>query len=90
MHNISGLYGLFITLSLVGCTSNRDCPLTETCVGQICQEPCRIKNPCAAHAVCINSNHGTDCICEQGYHGNGFSACALGKNFSSENGFEII
>lgn len=70
----------FLTLSLVGCTSNRDCALTQACVGQICQEPCAVHNPCARHAVCINTNHGTDCSCEEGYHGNGFVTCNLGKS----------
>lgn len=72
----------FPTLSLAGCTSNRDCPLTEACIGHTCQEPCLVRNPCAEHAICINTNHGADCSCEEGYHGNGFSYCDLRKFFN--------
>ncbi|CAB0029718.1 unnamed protein product, partial [Trichogramma brassicae] len=59
-----------------GCSSDRDCPLTETCIDEVCQEPCQLRNPCTTHAVCLNTNHGTDCSCEEGYHGNGFSLCS--------------
>lgn len=78
MHISWGYMGL-LTLSLAGCTSNKDCPLTEACIGHTCQEPCLVRNPCAEHAVCINTNHGADCSCEEGYHGNGFSYCDLRK-----------
>lgn len=78
-HHTSWGYMGFLTLSLAGCTSNRDCPLTEACIGHTCQEPCLVRNPCAEHAICINTNHGADCSCEEGYHGNGFSYCDLRK-----------
>lgn len=70
----------FLTLSLAVCTSDEDCPLTEVCIGHICQEPCLVRNPCVEHAVCINTNHGTDCSCEEDYHGDGFKQCDLGNN----------
>lgn len=82
MHYTSWGYMGFLTLSLAGCTSDRDCPLTEACIGHTCQEPCLVRNPCAEHAVCINTNHGADCSCEEGYHGNGFSYCDLRKFYN--------
>lgn len=77
-----GLHGFSHCPSLAGCTSNRDCPLTEACIGHTCQEPCLVRNPCAEHAICINTNHGADCSCEEGYHGNGFSYCDLREFFA--------
>jgi hypothetical protein len=62
----------------VGCTSNSDCPITEACVNQVCQRPCDLHNPCAQNGVCINTNHGTDCSCTEGYHGNAYVGCLPG------------
>lgn len=66
---------------IVSCSSNDDCPLTEACLGGACQHPCDAHNPCAFNAICINTNHGTDCSCADGYHGNGYVGCAPGKVF---------
>lgn len=51
----------------------------EACVGNVCRRPCDVKNPCAPNAVCINRNHGSECSCIEGYHGNGFVACQPGN-----------
>lgn len=61
------------------CSRNEDCPITEACIGSSCQRPCDIRNPCAEHAVCINTNHGSDCSCEEGFQGNGYVTCQPGK-----------
>lgn len=65
--------------SLVGCTANEDCPSSEACIDRACQRPCDVHNPCAQNAVCINTNHGCDCSCQEGYQGNGFVGCAPGE-----------
>lgn len=64
---------------VVTCSSSDDCPLTEACIGGACQHPCDAHNPCALNAVCINTNHGSDCSCAEGYQGNGFVGCAPGS-----------
>ena len=61
------------------CITNEDCGPTEACIGHRCQHPCDIYNPCAQNAVCINTNHGCDCSCAEGFHGNGFVGCVPGK-----------
>lgn len=76
-----GYTGFFLNLSLAGCTSNKDCPLTEACIEGTCQEPCLVWNPCTKNAICVNTNHQADCSCEDGYHGNGFSYCEPGSFF---------
>lgn len=81
---------IFILLSLwnhffmrtVKCTNNDDCPLTEACIGDMCQRPCDVNNPCAFNAICVNTNHGSDCSCTDGYQGNGYVGCQPG-NFES-------
>lgn len=62
-----------------GCTRNEDCQLTEACINNACQHPCAIHNPCAQNAVCINTKHGSDCSCAEGYQGNGYVGCVPGK-----------
>ncbi|KAH1017853.1 hypothetical protein HUJ05_008447 [Dendroctonus ponderosae] len=60
-------------------TTNEDCPISEACIDRACQRPCDVHNPCAQNAVCINTNHGCDCSCQEGYQGNGFVGCAPGE-----------
>nr|CAD7425818.1 unnamed protein product [Timema monikensis] len=60
----------------LSCTSSNDCQLTEACIEKKCQRPCDMHNPCALNAVCINTNHVSECSCAEGYHGNGFVGCA--------------
>lgn len=67
------------TFYSVGCTRNEDCHLTEACINNACQHPCAIHNPCAPNAVCINTNHGSDCSCAEGYQGNGYVGCVPGN-----------
>lgn len=64
---------------LVTCISNDDCGLTEACISHRCQHPCDVHNPCAQNAICINTNHGCDCACAEGFHGNGYIGCVPGK-----------
>lgn len=68
----------YLFTKIVGCTTNVDCALTEACIGHSCQRPCDVHDPCAQHAICINTNHGTDCSCAEGYQGNGYVGCVPG------------
>lgn len=73
---------VFCTLpTLVKCTRNEDCALTEACINQKCQRPCDLNNPCAYNAVCVNTNHGSDCQCAEGYNGNGYVECERTRKF---------
>lgn len=63
----------------VTCITNDDCPITEACIDRSCQRPCDVHNPCAQNAVCINTNHGSDCSCAEGYQGNGYIGCVPGN-----------
>ncbi|RZC36340.1 EGF 3 domain containing protein [Asbolus verrucosus] len=60
--------------STMSCTNNNDCPLTEACIAHACQRPCDVHNPCAQNAICINTNHGSDCSCAEGFQGSGYNA----------------
>lgn len=71
----------FFGFCTVGCDSNEDCQLTEACINRACQRPCEIHNPCALNAVCVNTNHGSDCSCAEGYQGNGYVGCVPGMCF---------
>lgn len=70
---------MYLTFCSVGCTRNEDCSLTEACINNACQHPCAIHNPCTSNAVCINTNHGSDCSCAEGYQGNGYVGCVPGN-----------
>lgn len=67
------------SISIVTCSRNQDCPVSETCIDSTCQRPCDIRNPCVEHAVCINTNHGSDCSCIEGFQGNGYVNCQPGN-----------
>lgn len=61
------------------CTNNENCSPNEACIDNICQQPCDVHSPCAQNAVCLNVNHGCDCVCEDGFEGNGYALCIPGK-----------
>lgn len=78
-HTLTNCKFLFFSiLHTVKCTRNEDCPLTEACIGNMCQRPCDVHNPCAYNAVCVNVNHGSDCSCPEGLAGNGYVGCQPG------------
>jgi len=77
----SYLYFIFIFYhppNLVTCNTNNDCTNGEVCIQQICQNQCTVHNPCAQNAACINTAHGVDCSCVEGFQGNGFVGCLPG------------
>lgn len=63
----------------VQCTFNENCNHDQACINGICRPPCDVHNPCAVNAVCKNENHGSECICKEGYAGNGLVSCVDGK-----------
>lgn len=71
---------MLLIFFIVSCTRNEDCSLTEACVNGECIHPCTIHNPCAHNAVCVNTNHGADCSCADGYQGNGYIGCTTGMH----------
>lgn len=76
--SISFFFFFYLTPNLVTCTTNNDCTNGEVCIQQICQNPCTVHNPCAQNAACINTAHGVDCSCIEGFQGNGFVGCLPG------------
>lgn len=60
-----------VTIPSVGCTSNSQCELSESCVNQRCVNPCS----CGDNAECYVSNHHPVCTCKPGYSGNAQFGC---------------
>lgn len=58
-----------------GCTSNDDCPSTETCRNHNCVNPCSNGSPCARTAECLAQNHRAICSCPAGLIGDPFTNC---------------
>lgn len=72
-HNITCLF-VFFVLALgptVGCTSNSECPKSESCINRLCTSPCN----CGPNADCKVVNHYPTCYCRQGYSGNAQIGC---------------
>lgn len=55
----------------VGCRSNVDCPLSESCINQLCISPCN----CGTDAECHVNNHYAVCHCKPGFSGNALIGC---------------
>ncbi|CAH1100710.1 unnamed protein product [Psylliodes chrysocephalus] len=55
----------------VGCTSNSECPKSESCINRLCTSPCN----CGPNADCKVVNHYPTCYCRQGYSGNAQIGC---------------
>lgn len=55
----------------VGCKSNSECTLSESCVNELCTSPCN----CGVDAECHVQNHHPICVCKPGYSGNPQYGC---------------
>uniref|UniRef100_A0A6E8W1C0 Dumpy n=1 Tax=Anopheles coluzzii TaxID=1518534 RepID=A0A6E8W1C0_ANOCL len=53
------------------CRSNSDCTRSETCVNEICANPCN----CGQNADCFVKDHYPVCSCRSGYSGNAQTGC---------------
>ncbi|EAT34892.1 AAEL012905-PA [Aedes aegypti] len=63
------------------CQSNSDCTSSETCVNEICANPCN----CGQNADCYVKDHYPVCSCKPGYSGNAQFGCfKLGCSADSE------
>lgn len=66
---------------IVGCRSNTECQLSESCINERCVNPCN----CGQNADCYVSNHYPVCTCKPGYSGNPqFGCIKLGCESDSE------
>lgn len=62
----------------VGCTSNTECSLKESCINRLCISPCN----CGPNAECRVTNHYAICFCRPGYSGNPQIGCVK-REYSS-------
>jgi len=58
-------------LATVGCTSNSECPRSESCINRLCISPCN----CGPNAECRVDNHYPICYCKPGFSGNPQIGC---------------
>ncbi|XP_053694975.1 uncharacterized protein LOC128742589 [Sabethes cyaneus] len=53
-------------VSIEKCLTKHDCPLHQTCVENICVDPCQLKNNlCPEHIPCLTVNHEPKCLCNR-------------------------
>lgn len=45
------------------CVTDSDCPLTASCIGGTCKDPCVLPGTCGKGAECITENHSPVCRC---------------------------
>ena len=55
------------------CVVSAECPLTQACLGNKCQDPC--PGTCGQNAKCMTVNHNPICTCTDGYTGDPFIRC---------------
>lgn len=60
----------------IGCRSDTECALTESCVNRNCVPVCD-NSTCGAEAICYSNNHRAMCECPPGRQGNPKDACIL-------------
>ena len=65
---------LHVFLSLAGCKSDSECPLTQACIDRECQNPCPFEQ-CGVNAECSVRNHKSKCTCLPGHIGNPYERC---------------
>ncbi|CAH1404987.1 unnamed protein product [Nezara viridula] len=58
----------------IGCRTDSECPVTESCVNKQCMDPCRLAK-CGIGAYCEPEGGKGRCICPPGSLGNPFISC---------------
>lgn len=61
------------------CVVSTDCPQSEACINQRCQNPCL--GSCGLRTECSVINHNAICTCREGLTGNPFTACTPLRKF---------
>lgn len=56
------------------CVINNDCPTSQACITEKCQDPC--SGSCGFNAECRVQNHIPICTCISGYEGDPFTQCS--------------
>ncbi|KAF2350556.1 EGF-like domain [Trinorchestia longiramus] len=62
-------------LIAIGCTTNDDCPLKDTCLNQLCMDIC-YPGLCGQNADCVTHRHKPLCKCPPGTTGNPTLKCS--------------
>lgn len=55
------------------CVVSADCPLTQACLNNKCQDPC--PGTCGQNTNCQVVNHNPICSCSESYTGDPFTIC---------------
>lgn len=70
------------------CLIDQDCPLTLSCLGNKCKDPC--VGSCGINARCNVINHRPICSCLSGFEGDPFSGCSVVQGKWNEFNFKIL
>ena len=65
---------LVCVISVAGCKSDSECPLTQACINRECQDPCPFEQ-CGQNAECSVRNHKAKCTCLPQHKGNPYVIC---------------
>lgn len=64
------------------CRIDADCPSMHACIGDRCQNPCRVNNPCLAGQECVVEDtlpvRTVACICPDGFYIGNNGECLQG------------
>ena len=52
------------------CRQDRDCPIDQACINQVCVDPCLVEDPCGRNALCRAQQHRPVCYCPDEWAGN--------------------
>lgn len=55
------------------CVLSSDCPTDKACIRNKCKDPC--PGICGQNAQCYAVNHVPNCVCNEGFFGDAFTAC---------------
>ena len=67
------------------CRIDADCQSMHACIGERCQNPCRISNPCAPGQECVVEDtlpvRTMACVCPVGFYIGNNGECVQGINY---------
>ncbi|XP_059091847.1 uncharacterized protein LOC131887293 isoform X2 [Tigriopus californicus] len=73
---------VLVKKGVIDCDNNTQCADDRACIDsyqepgrKLCERPCDRTQCSVPYSECVATNHEAECVCKEGFHGNGTKAC---------------
>lgn len=62
LYYMQTIFNTISIISVIGCVEHDDCTHEQACIGNACQNPCHVANPCTESHQCQVDQHHPVCV----------------------------